>query len=161
MRSDEKMLYVLLVLLAMGFILLFNTPAHAQAIPEEKAILTLIGEQQGNFEGMLWVASVIRNRGTLRGAYGLKNPNVVHHRYTVKDYKMAKRAWELSFDYDFSQGCCHWFSLADLKQPKVQRIIREEHLEAVKTIGIKKWKNTFYRKKALAFRKNAGRIAFR
>lgn len=124
--------------------LMLSGNVHASQINDTKAIKTIIGEEENNFEGMLYVASTIRNRGKLQGAYGLHSPRVVKHLYSVKSYNDAKRAWILSEKLNYH--CCNWFSDQDLKQAKVQRIIHKDHLILVKRIGNKRFGNNFFRR---------------
>ena len=111
---------------------------------DEEAASAIVGEV-GPYgkEGMQWVASTIRNRNIgLQGVYGHKNPNVINKKYTPQQYKEARDAWKESSSQDFTGGAKHWFSDADLKQPKVQEIIKKDKLIFIKSVG----KNNFYRK---------------
>lgn len=101
---------------------------------DENAIKTIIGEaeNQGK-DGMRAVASTIRNRKTLRGAYGINALRVVNKKYSKATYEQAKQAWEESKSKDFSGGSNHWFSDADLKQDNVKRMIRK--MKMVKRVG--------------------------
>lgn len=126
------------------FILIFGHTAYAKLPTDEQAIKAILGEVgPWGKKGMQCVASAIRNRNNeLQGIYGHKNPNVVNKLYTQKQYEDAVSAWQQSKLYDYSQGAMHWFSDADLKQAKVQRIIREDKLVFIKREG----RNNFYRR---------------
>jgi hypothetical protein len=118
--------------------------ANAEMPSDDDAINAILGEV-GPYgkEGMQWVASTIRNRNNgLKGVYGAKNPNVIDKKYTKKQYDEAKQAWEESKKKDFTGGAKNWFSDADLKQDKVQNIIKKDKLVFIKRVG----KNNFYKK---------------
>lgn len=124
------------------------TNAHGMAkrpINNEDAIKTIIGEGESTgFQGMRALASAIRNRGTLQGAYGLKSPRVVNKLYSAKTERLARQAWEDSKKKDFSDGANHWFSDADLKQPRVQAMTK-----SMKKLGSYRG-NNFYQEKGKA-----------
>lgn len=68
-------------------------------ITDEKAISAIIGEAENQgYDGMLAVACAIRNRGTLKGVYGLNAPRVRYKRYTKAIWLEAQKAWEKSED---------------------------------------------------------------
>jgi hypothetical protein len=126
--------------------LLFSSAQEAKAAQpsDEDAVKAILGEV-GPYgkEGMQWVASALRNRDNgVNGVYGGKNPNVVNKKYTQKQYEEAKQAWEESKNKDFTGGASNWFSDADLKQSKVQEIIKKDKLVFINRVG----KNNFYRK---------------
>lgn len=118
--------------------------SYAQPINEHKAILTIIGEDENNLNGMKYVASTIRNRHTLRGAYGLHSPRVINHLYSAKSLKMATLSWEWSKTHNL--GCTYWFSDQDLNTDKVKHLIDKEELVLVARIGHGIYYNNFYRK---------------
>ena len=132
-----KVTCMLMILLGM------SSCAYA-AIDNHKAVLCIIGEEENNYVGMQYVASTIRNRHSLRGCYGLHSPRIIHHLYSEHSLKMATLAWEWSKTHNL--GCKYWFSDQDLRQAKVQRIIRLEHLVWVNRVGSKRFGNNFYRK---------------
>jgi hypothetical protein len=81
----------------------------AAEIPQDKAVLAIIGEAEGEgYKGMLAVAGAIRNRGSLKGVYGLNAPRVVKHRYSLATYKLAQQAWQESAFSDITGGATHW-----------------------------------------------------
>ena len=102
------------LLLALLLVSGCDTPAMAQIDPN-KAILAVIGEAENQgYEGMLAVAGAIRNRGSLRGVYGLRAPRVVHHRYTRHTLQTATLAWIESAHRDITKGATGWGNKADL-----------------------------------------------
>lgn len=109
-------------------------------IKDEDAIKTIIGEGESTgFQGMRALASAIRNRGTLQGAYGLKSPRVVNKLYSPKTERLATQAWEDSKKKDYSEGANHWFSDADLKKDNVKAMIKGmQKLQSIRG-------NTFYK----------------
>ncbi len=117
-----------------------NASTH-KPIDDHKAVLTLIGEaESGGLEGMRAVASAIRNRGTLQGAYGLNSKRVRNNMYSPKTLALAKQAWEDSKKQDYSGGGAnHWFSKMDLTKPKTQGMIKK--MKFLKSQG----GNSFYK----------------
>ena len=107
---------VLLALWGVGLTL----PAQAE-VTEDQAIRAILGEDSGSFEGMYAVACGIRNRGTLKGVYGVRAVRWVDgglYRFkgqerkeeiTPELYQRAGRAWAESKDgYDVTMGSKHW-----------------------------------------------------
>lgn len=80
-----------------------------QTFSDEDAILSIIGEAENQgADGMRAVASAIRNRGTLKGVYGLNAPRVKSKKYSKEIYAQAKKAWEESAKNDYVKGATHW-----------------------------------------------------
>lgn len=80
---------------------------HAEVIKDEDAVRAIIGEASGEgLEGMRCVASAIRNRGTLKGVYGLKAKHVNKQPKWV--WKLARQAWRDSASKDFAYGASFW-----------------------------------------------------
>lgn len=116
----EKFQIRALCFLACVVILLINgcRTAHAE-VPETQAVLAIIGEAENQgYEGMLAVACAIRNRGTLKGVYGLKAPRVVQKKYSPKTYAKALTAWRKSVDCDVTKGADHWENVKAFGKPK-------------------------------------------
>ena len=132
------------LLIMLGMSSCGSNPAFASQINDKSAILTIIGEEENNYVGMQYVASTIRNRHSLRGCYGLHSPRIIYHLYSEHSLKMATLAWNWSKSHNLL--CSYWFSDQDLRQAKVQRIIRLEHLVWVNRVGSKRFGNNFYRK---------------
>ncbi len=81
--------------------------AYAEAIKDYDAIRAIIGEASSDgLSGMRCVASAIRNRGTLKGVYGLKAKHVDREPEWV--WKLAKQAWLESKITDFANGASFW-----------------------------------------------------
>lgn len=96
-------------------IILFLMPIKAtygQEIPAQRATLAIIGEAENQkAQGMLSVACAIRNRKTLKGVYGEKNPRVLKRKYSAQTYKQAQEAWTKSAipaQCEFIKGADHW-----------------------------------------------------
>jgi hypothetical protein len=109
---------IIMFLALTAFITLFwmSKDADAAEIPEHKAILCIIGEAENQgFEGLLAIAHAIRNRGTLKGVYGLHAPRVRYHLYSREILKEATLAWEQSaIDYDITHGATGWGNKEDI-----------------------------------------------
>lgn len=129
-----------------AFILIFSglSLAHADKIVisyDEKAIKSIIGEAENQgYDGMLAIACAIRNRGTLKGVYGLNAPRVKNNKYTKRIYLEAKQAWETSKkliqwggNYDASGGANHWENINQFGKPYwadkcIQTVIIKDHV---------------------------------
>lgn len=93
--------------LALVFIVASCGVVHASVIKDEDAIRAIIGEASSEGkDGMRAVASAIRNRGTLKGVYGLHAKHVNREPKWV--WAMAKRAWADSKEYDYANQATHW-----------------------------------------------------
>ncbi len=69
----------------------------------------MIGEAASEgFDGMVAISCAIRNRGTLKGVYGLNAKHVDNEPRWV--WQMAERAYYTSFDKDVTNGATHWES---------------------------------------------------
>lgn len=93
-------------------------PAHsAEHISTRDAVHAIIGEAENQgYVGMLAVACAIRNRGTLKGVYGLHAKRVVNHKYSVKTEDMAIKAWAEANIHDITKGATGWGNADDLDQ---------------------------------------------
>jgi len=91
-------------------VLTLSSLTSAHAIPENKAVRAIIGEaaDQG-YRGMLAVACAIRNRGHLKGVYGLKAKHVDSEPEWI--WNIAKIAWQESASCDIVNGATHWENL--------------------------------------------------
>lgn len=77
----------------LSIFLLLCGPVHAYTTHD--AVLSVIGEAENQGDGgMLALSCAIKNRGTLRGVYGLHSPRVRHHRYSEAIYLQAVQAWD-------------------------------------------------------------------
>lgn len=88
------------------------TALACAAVPRQDAIYAIIGEAEGEgARGMLAVACAIRNRGTLKGVYGLHANRVINREFSEITLQTATHAWDLSSDSDnckFIDGATHW-----------------------------------------------------
>jgi len=98
------------------------TVSHAKSptVPynDKNAILAIIGEGENQgYTGMLALAGAIRNRGTLKGVYGIKAPRVVKQKYSKATYRMAQKAWAQSLKVDITKGADHWENIKAFGNP--------------------------------------------
>ncbi len=100
-------------------------------INDNLAIRGIVGEagNQG-YKGMLAVGAAIRNRGTLRGVYGVKNPIVDKQPQWV--FNMAAKAWNESRTNDITRGATHWENVKAFGKPywakkMTQTIVIKDH----------------------------------
>ncbi len=110
--------------------------ASAVNIQDQPAIRAIVGEaaNQG-YTGMLAVAGAIRNRGTLQGVYGLRNPAA--DRQSREVWARARQAWAASATNDITGGATHWENVRAFGMPAWARAMR-------KTVCIKD--HQFFRK---------------
>jgi hypothetical protein len=99
------------VLLLLVFIVTLPLQAGETPAPppldSRLAVRAIVGEAANQGErGMLAVAGAIRNRGTLRGVYGVKNP--VADRQPAWVWARAEKAWRDSATNDVTHGATHW-----------------------------------------------------
>jgi hypothetical protein len=108
-RTKSNDYLLLLLLLAGIFVVCLSSPAYSAPLPQEKVILSIVGEAENQgYQGMLAVACAIRNRGTLKGVYGLRSPRVKNHKYSQATYNLALKAWKQSALKDITNGATHW-----------------------------------------------------
>lgn len=104
----KKRLRIFVVLIIAALILSATDTTKAEAaIKDKDAVRAIIGEASGEgYRGMLAVACGIRNRGTLKGVYGL------HARHVDKEpgwvWDLARKAWKESEHNDIVGGAGHW-----------------------------------------------------
>lgn len=106
-----------------------------------EAILAVIGEAENQgYEGMKAVSCGIRNRGTLKGVYGLKAPRVKKRLYSEDTEAKAIVAWETSAEPEncaYMLGSTHWENVKAFGEPYWAKSMR-------KTVLIKD--HQFYKK---------------
>lgn len=97
-------LLIIIGLLLIPILLHLDEPS----IEEPKEIRAIIGEASGEgYLGMLHIASAIRNRGHLKGVYGVNALHIKFMPFWV--WEQAKRAWEES-EYNRTHTGDHWGS---------------------------------------------------
>ena len=97
--------------------ILIHSSVWADTISDAQAVRAIIGEASNQgYVGMYAVASGIRNRGSLKGVYGLKAKHVDLEPKWVWD--MARKAW---------------------KESKVKRLHIGDYWENIKTFGTPSW----------------------
>lgn len=76
-------------------------------IARSQAINAIVGEAENQgLKGMTAVAEAIRNRGTLKGVYGVKSPRLKKAPKWV--FAMASKAWDESQKSNLVKGATHW-----------------------------------------------------
>lgn len=99
---------------AVCLILCFCGVSEAK-IDEKQAVRAIVGEAAGEpYVGKVALAEAIRNRGTLKGVYGLNGKHVDKEPSWV--WRDARRAWEESAKTNLVKGADHWESV-DFKVP--------------------------------------------
>lgn len=112
-RADSLRPLAIIALLA----ILHLPSSILAAVPQEQAIRAIVGEaaNQGR-AGMLAVAGAIRNRGTLKGVYGLKSKVLSQQPEWV--WERARLAWAMSATNDISRGATHWENIKAFGEPR-------------------------------------------
>lgn len=108
----------ILVILSVTCGIIFISSAYASRykITDDKAIAAIVGEYaEEDDHGMRLIAHAIRNRGHLRGVYGL---NAKHSKYeSRKIWVLAATAWfESAYEPDPLKGADSWWSKDDVKK---------------------------------------------
>ena len=138
-RLSEAIIFIWCLALASVLLLIASCGSvHAAVINESDAVRSIIGEAGGEgLEGMRAVASAIRNRGHLRGVYGLHAKHVNREPKWV--WAMAKKAWADSKRYDYAEKATHWEGTA-FKVPywaKKMRMVKQVGNQRFYKEGIK------------------------
>lgn len=107
-----------LSLLLMAILCPLNAFAKTPSFTSENAIKAIIGEAENQgYDGMYAVACAIRNRGTLKGVYGVNAQRVKKQLYSHDTWVKARKAW---FDSkngpDVTIGSISWENL-DFGEP--------------------------------------------
>ena len=125
-RPKEDWIAILILTLIIVFIVLSGMMASGTAHAYEYAhpentlyIKAIVGEALPDYASMYAIACAIRNRGHLRGVYGVH----AKHLKTASDelFLKAETAWfasGLKDSEDVVKGATHWLSDYDLKHSK-------------------------------------------
>ena len=98
-------------------LMLYCTSANAE-VPESLAVRAIMGEARGEpFIGKVALAEAIRNRGHLRGVYGLKVPMSKLNKEPAWVWADARRAWEESKKTNLTKGASFWENTDDFGMP--------------------------------------------
>jgi hypothetical protein len=107
---DPKIFIPAVLIFMLVFFAIAIPSCHGAIIEERQAIDAIIGEASGEgYYGMLCVASALRNRGTLRGVYGVRARHVAREPRWVRD--LARKAWRESVHKNVVNGATHWESI--------------------------------------------------
>ena len=110
-------LALFLTTLVLSLIMFMFSGCVAQAYTVQDAVKSCIGEAEGEgYDGMLAIASAIRNRGSLHGVYGLHSKRVRFHLYSQKTYNLALKAWHDSARVDVTNGAIGWGNVDDINK---------------------------------------------
>lgn len=89
--------------------------ASAPPLTKDNAILAIIGEAEAEpINGKIAIAEALRNRGHLRGVYGVKSKRVLTRAYSASIYRQSEEAWEKSSRSNLTNGATGWGNDADL-----------------------------------------------
>lgn len=89
---------------------------HLSSINPQLAIRAIVGEAANQGErGMLAVACAIRNRGHLRGVYGVNSRILTRQPDWI--WQQARVAWQRSAAADITHGATHWENVQAFGRP--------------------------------------------
>ena len=98
-KQIQNIMKKLIIILMTGLVAL-----KAQAITSANAVRAIVGEAAGEpYAAKVAIAAVIRNRGSLKGVYGLHASHISYQPKWVFDH--ASRAWKDSAFVDPTNGC--------------------------------------------------------
>ena len=107
--------FLIIIFIICLVLIWFNCFGECGEIPDNSAIRAIIGEASNQgYRGMLHITVGIRNRGHLRGVYGLNAKHVDKEPAWV--WALARKAWAES-EYNRFHNADHWES-TDFKIPK-------------------------------------------
>jgi hypothetical protein len=114
MKSDRIIKNFCFIFLIAGFI--FSETVYAQTISDEVAERIIIGEaaNQG-LKGMICVGEVIRRRNSVKAFKGYTSKRVDQQPKWA--WTMAKKAWKLSANTDYTNGADHFANVRHFKPP--------------------------------------------
>ena len=96
-----------------------STPAIASNLDHDQVTKAIMGEAGGqDYSEKLAIACAIRNRGTLRGVYGLNSKTS----YPPEVWQESGKAWAESEYHDVTGGASHWLSNWDLEHSRASLI---------------------------------------
>lgn len=125
--------------------LCLSCTAYAKPVEfnDDNCIKALIGEAGGqSYEELYAHACALRNRGTLKGVYGLYSKQV--SKASAETWQKASRAWhESEHGYDPTLGATHWLSEYDLKHCKPERLAWAKSMDRTAKVG----QTNFFREK--------------
>lgn len=111
--KTKIILIVLIVLVGTTSLLALQ---HYQKYTNDQAITAIVGEYSVKDEyGMRLFAHAIRNRGTLKGVYGLHAKHVKYEPKII--WQLAALAWfESARELDITYGADSWYSTDDVQK---------------------------------------------
>lgn len=109
-RRSSALLRLCVTLMAFSAIFISATSQSWAAVKDADAVRAIVGEAENQgYRGMLAVAEGIRNRGHLRGVYGLKRDlSKTPKKRLARLFEQAKKAWEESKNTNLVKGADHW-----------------------------------------------------
>lgn len=116
----------IIILFCLAFFLNMGK-GFSDVIPNLIGLKAVLGEAEGeNLKGKLAIAETLRNRGHIKGVYGINaiiEKNGVFYRKTrkglrkidAKTVEQAKQAWKESSSSNITKGATGWGSDSDIK----------------------------------------------
>ena len=98
-------------LLLLCFAALPSFTSFAQ-LDRAQCIKAVVGEAAGEpYQCQIAISAVIRNRGSLKGVYGLRAKHVAREPQSV--FNKVAKAWDESAKHDPTGGCKFWGGIID------------------------------------------------
>jgi len=94
-------------LVAVAALFFVSANVFAAEIPQQLAVRAIVGEAAGqSYQEKIAIGEAIRNRGTLRGVYGVN----AKHNETEPEWvwKQSREAWIASANTNVTKGATHW-----------------------------------------------------
>lgn len=112
-EPEDHIATIIMTILALIIIVLcYFEHSEGAEIPRDTAIRAIMGEARGeSYTGKLYLASALRNRGTLSGVYGINVPLETLNKEPKWVWDQCKRAWEES-EHNRVTMADHWGGVA-------------------------------------------------
>jgi len=109
-------MFLLRLLIGFVVVLIFISTAHAEKIPYDVALRTIVSEgaDQG-LKGMICIGEVLRLRASVKGFYGYKSNWVKFQPKSV--WEMAAKAWKESAYTHYTRGADHFENVHRFGEP--------------------------------------------
>jgi hypothetical protein len=130
------------LVLCLLFLSIPSASAQVVSFTPENCIKALVGEVEGeSFQTKLATAECLRNRGSLKGVYGINSRRIA--KASKKVWDDCERAWNQSSRANLVKGATVWGNASDVKIFKKSKWFKS--YEFVRKIG----HHSFFRKRGV------------
>jgi hypothetical protein len=93
-------------------ICLLTASGYCGQLNPAQCVKAIVGEASSEtYKTQVAIAAVIRNRGSLKGVYGIHSPHI--KRESKQTFAKAEKAWTESAKFDPTNGCNMWGGKCD------------------------------------------------